>query len=299
MSGRTTTALTLPLLLLSLEAAPADQGGYREEIERWRTQREERLKADGGWLTVTGLFWLHEGANPVGSAPGSEVRLPPGAPAHAGVLELRKGTVTLSLQAGVAASVQGQPIATPRELKPDVPGPPDVVSLARLTLQVIVRGGRFAIRLKDMDSAARREFKGLAWFPVDESYRVEARFVPHPSPRRLAVPNVLGEIEQMDSPGYAEFTLQGRRHRLEPVLEGPDAQELFFIFRDETAGKETYPAGRFLYTALPRDGALVLDFNKAYTPPCAFTRFATCPLPPKDNRLKLRIPAGEKDYGDH
>jgi uncharacterized protein (DUF1684 family) len=298
MRLRSAIAAVIPCLL-SLGAAPADQGGYREEIEGWRAKREERLKADGGWLTVTGLFWLHEGKNPVGSAPGSEVLLPQGAPAQAGVLELHQGKVTLNLQAGVAASIQGQPFASPRELKADVPGPADVVSLGRLTLHVIERGKRLGIRLKDMDSAARRAFKGLDWYPVDEAYRVNARFVPHASPRPLAVPNVLGEIEEMPSPGYAEFTLQGRTLRLEPVLEDPEAEELFFIFKDPTAGKETYPAGRFLYTPLPKDGALVLDFNKAYTPPCAFTPFATCPLPPKENRLEVPIAAGEKNYGRH
>jgi uncharacterized protein (DUF1684 family) len=292
------TVTTLPLLVLSLGAAPADQGGYREEIERWRAKREERLKADGGWLTVTGLFWLQEGANPAGSAPGSAVLLPPAAPPHAGVFELRQGKVTLSLKPGVSATLEGQPLTT-RELKGDGTGAPDVVSLGRLTLQVIERGRRVGIRLKDMDSATRREFKGLDWFPVDESYRVTARFVPYASPRPLAVPNVLGEIEEMASPGYAEFTLQGRSLRLEPVLEDPEAKELFFIFRDQTGGKETYPAGRFLYAPLPSAGTLVIDFNKAYNPPCAFTRYATCPLPPKGNRLEVRIAAGEKDYGHH
>jgi uncharacterized protein (DUF1684 family) len=295
--GRTTTLL--PMLVLSLGAAPAaDQGRYREEIERWRAKREERLKADGGWLTVTGLFWLQEGANPVGSAPGSAVLLPPAAPPRAGVFALRQGTVTLSLEPGVTATVQGQALTT-RALKGDGAGAPDVVSLGRLTLQVIERGRRVGIRLKDMDSAARREFTGLDWFPVDEAYRVTARFVPYASPRPLAVPNVLGEIEEMASPGYAEFTLQGKSLRLEPVLEAPEAEELFFIFRDQTGGKETYPAGRFLYAPLPSAGTLVIDFNKAYNPPCAFTRFATCPLPPKSNRLEVRVAAGEKDYGHH
>jgi uncharacterized protein (DUF1684 family) len=297
MSRHGRTAALLPMLVLSLGAA-ADQGGYREEVERWRAKREERLKADGGWLTVTGLFWLEEGPNRVGSAAGSAVLLPPSAPPHAGVLELRQGKVTLRVEPGVSATLQGQALTT-RELKGDGSGAPDVVSLGRLTLQVIERGRRVGIRLKDMDSATRREFKGLDWFPVDESYRVTARFVPYESPRPIAVPNVLGEVEEMPSPGYAEFTLQGRPLRLSPVLEDPEATELFFIFRDQTGGKETYPAGRFLYAPLPSAGTLVIDFNKAYNPPCAFTRFATCPLPPKDNRLDVRVAAGEKDYGHH
>ena len=285
-------------LVLSLAPLSAQEAGYRSDVERWRAQREERLKADGGWLTVTGLFWLKEGVNAFGSAPANDIVLPAGIPGRAGVFELRQGKVTVRLQPSVTAAVGGQPFAS-REMKTDRDGTPDVLTIARLSMHVIQRGQRFAVRLKDLDSAARRDFSGLTWFPVDESYRVTARFVPYAPPRPLAVPNILGEIEEMRSPGYAVFTLQGTEVRLEPVLETAGAQELFFIFRDSTAGKETYPAGRFLYSSLPRDGTVVLDFNKAYNPPCAFTRFATCPLPPKGNKLELRIAAGEKDYGHH
>ena len=177
----------------------------------------------------------------------------------------------------------------------DVPGPPDVVSLGRLTLHVIERGGRFAIRLKDMDSAARREFKGLAWFPVDESYRVDARFVPYPSAAPAGRAERAGRDRADGQPGLRRVhACRATGTGSSRCSKSPDAQELFFIFRDETAGKETYPAGRFLYTALPRDGALVLDFNKAYTPPCAFTRFATCPLPPKEQSPEAAHPGGRE-----
>lgn len=289
--------LASAVLLASLLPAGADEA-YRSEVQRWRSQREERLKADGGWLTVTGLFWLHEGANPFGSAAANELVLPASAPARAGVFELRQGKVTVRMLPSMHARVGGQPV-TVRELKSDTAGSPDVITMGRLTMHVIQRGQRFGVRLKDLDAAARREFRGLGWYPVDESYRVTARFVPYAPPRPLSVPNVLGEIEEMRSPGYAVFNLQGKEVRLEPVLESAGATELFFIFRDLTAGKETYPAGRFLYAALPRDGTVVLDFNKAYNPPCAFTRFATCPLPPKGNRMEIRLEAGEKDYGQH
>jgi uncharacterized protein (DUF1684 family) len=285
-------------LVLSLAPLSAQEAGYRSDVERWRAQREERLKADGGWLTVTGLFWLKEGVNAFGSAPANDIVLPAGIPGRAGVFELRQGKVTVRLQPSVTAAVGGQPFVS-REMKTDRGGTPDVLTIARLSMHVIERGQRFGVRLKDLDSAARRDFSGLTWFPVDESYRVTARFVPYAPPRPLAVPNILGEIEEMRSPGYAVFTLQGTEVRLEPVLETAGATELFFIFRDSTAGKETYPAGRFLYSSLPRDGTVVLDFNKAYNPPCAFTHFATCPLPPKGNKLELRIAAGEKDYGHH
>lgn len=274
---------------------PAVDPAYRAEVEKWRRERETRLRAPDGWLAVAGLFWLDEGPNRCGSGPGNTVRLPAGAaPPVAGTFELRDGRVNLRVEPGVSVTAAGKPVAA-MELRGDDPGPPDVLRLGRLSLHVIVRSGRYGIRLKDPESEARRRFAGLRWFPVREDLRVSARFVPWPSPRTIPIPNVLGQVNQLPSPGYVEFTLAGRQLRLEPVLEEPDAKELFFIFRDQTAGKETYPAGRFLYAPPAADGTLVLDFNKAYSPPCAFTAYATCPLPPPQNRLPVRIEAGEKD----
>jgi len=158
---------------------------------------------------------------------------------------------------------------------------------------------RYGVRLRDRNSAMRREFKGLRWHPVDPAYRVVAQFVAYPEPKTIPVPNILGDTPEMTSPGYVEFTLAGQALRLEPVFDGADAHELFFIFGDQTNGLETYPSGRFLYAALPESGQVVLDFNKAENPPCAFTPFATCPLPPKQNRLPVRVEAGELSYGHH
>ena len=169
-----------------------------------------------------------------------------------------------------------------------------MLELGRLSLHVIERGGRLGIRLKDRESPLRKAFTGLSWFPIDERYRVVARFVPYDPPKALKVPNVLGNVTPMPSPGRAEFTIDGKAVQLDGVLEEPDATELFFIFRDQTSGHETYGAGRFLYADLPKDGKLVLDFNKAYNPPCAFTPYATCPLPPPQNRLPVRIEAGRR-----
>jgi len=271
-------------------------GDYRAEMERWRLDREARLKAEDGWLSVVGLFWLDQGVSSLGSGPGSQVLLPKGAPERAGAFERRGREVSVKIEPGVAASVGGKPV-TSMKLKSDASDAPDVLRLGALSLSVIERGGDVGIRLKDNDSPQRKEWKGLTWFPVDEAYRVSARFVPAPPGTTVPITNVLGKTEALPSPGEAVFTLRGRELRLTPVLEAPDATELFFIFRDETAAHETYGAGRFLYSALPRDGALVLDFNKAYSPPCAFTRFATCPLPPKRNRLAVRIEAGERFAG--
>jgi uncharacterized protein (DUF1684 family) len=253
--------------------------GYQSEIDQWRHQREAGLRRDGGWLTVTGLFWLREGTNRFGTNPGGEVVLPAGGP-QAGVFELHKGKVI--------AKIDG----TSREIRPDTD---DLVQVGRLRLYVIQRGDRFAIRLKDPESQFLRDFHGLQYFPPREDYRVTARFVAEP--RKIPIANIVGQTEMDDCPGYVVFSLHGREFRLYPVLEEPGTKELFFIFRDETAGKETYGAGRFLYSDLPKDGTVLLDFNKAYNPPCAFTPYATCPLPPKENRIATRIEAGEKTYG--
>lgn len=278
---------------------PASMGAdatYGAEIEAWRQKREAGLKADGGWLTVAGLFWLKEGVIRFGSAPGSDILLPGSAPGTAGRFEVKGHEVWVRFAEGVEGSVDGTPMKA-AQLHADSSGKAEVVSLGPLRMHVIERGGRLAIRLKDMNAAARRAFTGLNWFPVDEGFKVRARFVSYPELRPLLVPNVLGQVEKMPSPGYAVFEMGGREHRLEGVFEEPGATELFFIFKDKTSGQETYPAGRFVYSSLPRDGSLLLDFNKAYNPPCAFTEYATCPLPPKQNWLETRIAAGELRHG--
>jgi hypothetical protein len=261
-------------------------GGYRGGIERWRHEREAKLKADDGWLTVAGLFWLKDGSNGAGSSASNAIRLPRG-PAHVGDFGFHDGR-TLYRPEG-----DGKPAV----LKTDTdPAGPDKVVAGEFTMFVIHRGNRFAIRLKDKDSELRRGFTGLHWFPVREEYRIVARFVPYEQVRQIAIPNILGETEKEPSPGYAVFSLHGHEYRLDPVLE---ENRLFFIFRDQTSGKETYGSGRFLYAEMPKEGKVVLDFNKAENPPCAFTPYATCPLPPPQNRLAVRIEAGELNYGHH
>jgi hypothetical protein len=285
-------ALALVAALGLLGAAPP-LDTYRATIDTWRAEREAGLRSEDGWLAVAGLFWLRAGANRLGVAADNEIVLPAGsAPARAGTLTPKDGRVFVRLEPGVAATVGALPV-TERELRSDEPGPPDVLVLGRLRLSVIERSGRLGLRVKDPDSARRRAFTGLRWYPVDASYRVQGRFVPAAGKRTLAVPNVLGDVLDMPSPGHVEFTLQGRALRLDPVLE-QGSEQLFFIFRDTTAGKETYGAGRFLYADPPAGGAVTLDFNRAYSPPCAYTDFATCPLPPKQNRLSVAIAAGEK-----
>lgn len=278
--------------------ASLDPAAHRREVEAWQKARDARLRSDTGWLTLAALYWLHPGVNRFGAAAGNDLVLPPGAPAQAGTLRLDAGQVTVELAAGGSATVAGQPI-TKRVLRSDTGGAePDVVALGSVTLQIIERQGRLAVRVKDRNSEVRRTFKGMTYFAIDPRYRVVARFTPHPQPRSISVPSVLGSAETLPSPGIATFELGGQSCSLEPVIENPGDTQLFFIFRDRTAGKTTYGAGRFLYAEPPRNGEVVLDFNKAYSPPCAFTPFATCPLPPPQNRLPLAIEAGERYQGD-
>lgn len=271
--------LSRMLILLLPAASLLAVSVYETEIADWRRAREEALRAESGWLTVAGLFWLREGANRFGQDPSNDIVLP-GGPARAGSFELHGGKVMVTIEGST------------REMRPDSA---DASKVGRLSLFVIKRSDKYGIRLKDPDSPQRRDFHGIDDFPAREEYRVTARFVA--APKKIPILNVLGQTEQSECPGYALFRLHGEELRLYPILEDPHAKELFFIFRDQTAAKETYGAGRFLYSDLPRDGQVVLDFNKAENPPCAFTPYATCPLPPPENRLPVRIEAGEKKYG--
>ncbi len=290
--------LLLGTVLASASAARAASPDYVHEIEDWRAQREEGLRAPDGWLSVVGLHWLREGTSTVGSAEGSDIRLPLPAPPRVGTIDFTNGKAVIHVAPGVTVKSQDKPVAE-LELHSDKGGKPDVLAIGPVTLYVIERGGRQALRVKDTESAQRRRFRGLEWYPVREALRIRARFTPYDPPKKIPIANVLGMVELMPSPGYVTFQLGGRELRLDPVLEEPDAKELFFILKDMTAGKDTYPAGRFLYAEMPKDGQVVLDFNKAYSPPCAFTSFATCPLPPRQNRLDVRIEAGEKKPAEH
>lgn len=266
--------------LLAAAAAQQAPDAWVAEVEAWRREREKRLAADDGWLTVAGLFWLKEGPNSFGTDPSCDIVLPAGsAPPRAGVFEHSGGSTRLRWADRPSEPVQMLPDET-------------IVPLGDLSFQVIRRGSRYGIRLRDKNSRFRREFAGLKWYPVNAAWRVTARLVPYPEPRKLRVGSTIGEPQEFDAPGYLEFELRGQRLRLEPAQTGG---ELFIIFKDLTSGKTTYPAGRFLYASLDKkDGTVVLDFNKAYNPPCAFTPYTTCPLPPRQNHLPVAIEAGEQ-----
>jgi uncharacterized protein len=241
---------------------------------------------------VQGLFWLHEGQNTAGSDPASEIRLPSRAPKRLGVFALTGGAVTFTADPSARVTAAGKPIETTYTF-PQRGGEQAAVVSEGVSLFVIRRADRVGLRMLDPDSPARKGFQGLHYFPLDPAYRIRARFVPYEKLKAVPVPNVLGQLVTMESPGYVEFTLSGREYRLEPVYETARHDDLFFIFKDLTSRTETYEAGRFLHTPLPKDGIVYLDFNRAYNPPCAFTDFATCPLPVKENQLPVAIKAGE------
>ncbi|HEU4328365.1 MAG TPA: DUF1684 domain-containing protein [Roseiflexaceae bacterium] len=269
----------------------AETESYTAEILAWRARAEAGLRAEDGWLALVGLFWLQEGENTVGSAPSSAVRLPESAAAEVGQLLLRDGRVTLRVRPGVTAMLDGESVAE-RELRPDTDGPPDRVRIGDVALWVIVRGQRVGVRVSDPDSPTRRDFGGRHWFPVDPAYRIPAHFEPYDPPKTLAITNILGDTSDVASPGAVVFELDGQEHRLD--ASSLSEHGLFLVFRDRTSGGETYGAARFLSAAPPQDGRLTLDFNRAVHPPCAFTEFATCPLPPRQNHLPVRIAAGER-----
>jgi len=276
-------------IALLLTAEESGERAYRNEVQKWRDEYTASLKEENGWVALAGLFWLKEGANPFGAASTSSIVLPPGsAPGSAGCFIFHQGNTQLLVNSGAPVLLNGKPVPSPASLKPDSSGEPDRITLGHLSMIVIQRGVRYGIRLWDNRSPARLNFAGTRWFPVKESYRVTAQFTSYPQPRMIPIRNILGDTEPTPSPGFA--ALGGKQCRLEPVVE---RDQLCFMFKDATSGHATYPAGRFLYTALPVDGEVILDFNHAHNPPCAFTPYATCPLPPKQNHLSVAVEAGE------
>jgi uncharacterized protein (DUF1684 family) len=290
------TALVLfATALVGLNPAWA-QADYVKEVEKWRSEREAKLKTETGWLTVAGLFWLKEGINTVGAGESFNVRLTDNFKSGKfGEIDFKNGVAILTVANGVEAQIDGKPFTEPATLVSDEKGKPTEIRTGTQTFFLIRREERFGIRLKDSNSRARQNFKGLDWFPVDEGYKVTARLEPGTEAKEIKVPNVLGGFFKMKSPGVLKFTLKGKPASLRPVEE--DDGTLFLIFGDQSNENETYKSGRFLYADKPVNGEVTLDFNKAENPPCAFTPYATCPLPPAGNKLDVPVNAGEKKYG--
>lgn len=262
-----------------------------QDLLAWQQRLEASLRRENGWLALAGLEWLHPGRNTFGSAPDDELNLPPAAGGHLGELELLDEQVLLHPAAGQLRA-GGEPIRGTLPLKVDVSGEPTHLQANSLDMIVIQRRQRFGLRVWDNASPRRQSFTGRRWYPFNPAYQLSARYLPVESPRTIAVPDASGDTQDMEINGVLEFELGGQVCRLEASDEG---DSLFIVFRDLTSGKSTYGAGRFLYAPLPENGQVALDFNRAYNPPCAFTPYATCPLPPPQNRLKIPVEAGELD----
>jgi len=292
--------VSLIALVAAVWSVAAADESFQKTEQAWRDGRLKRLTSPTGWLTLVGLDWLEPGENAFGSDPACVVPLPTGkAPIRAGVFVLDSGVVRVKPQPDSGLMLDGKPLVD-RVLADDMSEKPDVVTLGDLSFFVIRRGDRFAIRVKDSQSPVRTRFKGLDYFPADPRWVVHATFVPFDAPKQVSIPTVLGTTETMEAPGRVTFTVDGKAMSLQPVIDDPADPRLWFIFKDLTSAKETYGAGRFLYADMPKDGKVDIDFNQAYNPPCAFTPYATCPLPPKDNWLPIRVEAGEKAFaGGH
>jgi hypothetical protein len=283
----------IPFMVFTAASATVDPAHEKSVLE-YRQRLETSLKSDTGWLTVAGLHWLKPGETSFGTAATNKFVLPDGkAPAQTGVFNFDGKDVRVRAAAGVPLLVNGK-APTDAPLANDAKKA-DLVSIGDLTMFVIERGGKVGIRLRDKSSKYRTSFTKRDWYPVKAEYKVNGKFLPYAQPKQLRVPTVIeGVVEEHESPGEIEFALNGKNHRSQVLKAGEN--QLWLILRDQSSGKGTYPAGRFLYGDLHKDGTVTFDFNKAYNPPCAFTEYATCPLPPRQNSLKVRVEAGELDY---
>ena len=301
-----TLGAALPLAAQSApeaQAAPQIEAAqWQQDLAAWRAQRERELAAPDGWLTLVGLEWLKPGVNSFGSAPDNHVQIRAQAPEHIGLFTVSGKIVQLLAPAGgfpPDLTLDGAPA---REGPLTLDGPkPSTIAWHGLTLVVLPRGDRFALRIKDAASPTRTGFHGLNWYAPDPRFRVTARWIPFTPPHIEKIPTVIGATLDLPAPGIAEFTLGGKTLRLEPVIEAGEADKLFFILRDQTSHTTTYGTARFLHAGLPdhglgQPGQLALDFNRLENPPCAYTPYATCPLPPEQNRLPVALEAGEQRY---
>jgi uncharacterized protein (DUF1684 family) len=303
MLGTLLLASVLSILLASTAQAQGD--GWQQEITSWRAQHAVELQKPEGWLALAGLAWLEAGDNSFGSAKDNKIHLPSSAPAHLGVLRLDGENITLNSPTdGFPAGflIDGKPVqAQTLHTDPDHDKNNPRLTIGTLNMYVIHRGERFALRIKDAKSAALTGFHGLKWYEPNEAYRVTARWIPYSPPKTFTIATLVGTSYPAQVPGSAEFMLKGKTYRLDPILEDPTVAKLFFVLRDTTSTSTTYGACRFLYTGLPdhgldKHGELVLDFNRLENPPCAYTPYATCPLPPRQNRLPIPLPVGEQRY---
>ena len=298
---KTALLMILPLFLVACATDSTDADAVpdgRADWEAWHQARLDGLREPDGWLSLAGLYWLDEGEHTVGSDAGSDVVFPPSAPAHVGTFVVANDTVTLRADENAGVMHDGAPVEE-IVLNDDLSGAPTIVEAGALSWHAIRRSRGLGIRLRDAESAVLRDFDGIETYAYDAGWRVEARLDPYADGRTLMIPSITGVPEESPSPGALVFTHDGTEYRLDVTGE-PDAEQYFAVFADATSGGETYGGGRFVYVeAVGADGRTTIDFNRAYNPPCIFTPYATCPLPPPQNRLPFRVEAGEKTWGGH
>jgi uncharacterized protein (DUF1684 family) len=306
-SSRFLVRLWLLLALTAVAAVPmpAQDSAWQRDLSSWREKHAADLQKPDGWLSLVGLAWLQPGETSVGSASDNKVRLPASHPAYLAVFRLENDAITVLPPKGGFPSgllVAGSPAKQQTLIAdPDSDKRNPHLTIGTLDLYPIRRADRFALRIKDTRSPGLQQFHPLKWYAPDSSYRVTAKWIPYTPPKTITLATLVGTSYPQAVPGAAEFTLQGHSFRLEPVLEDPASQKLFFIVRDTTSASKTYGACRFLYTGLPsngldKPGVLELDFNQLENPPCAYTPYATCPLPPAGNKLPIALPVGEQRY---
>ena len=305
------TMILMTMMVLGLNACSGESGpdeaitsaaqtaaklAYEREIKKYRNERLERLQLPAGWLSLVGMHWIVVGTTRVGKAADNGTQIAVG-PDRIGMLTLTKeGKITLQPESGNNITMDGVAASGTVTLIPDTEGVATVIGFndGGASFIVIKRGDRYALRVRDSLAPTRTQFPGIPYFDISKDYRFQATFVPHPAGKKIEIMNILGMVEPMDNPGQVVFTKDGKEFRLETVDEGDG--RLFIIFADRTSGHESYAAARFVYADNPgpKGGITVVDFNKAYNPPCAFTNFSTCPTPPLQNRMDLRVEAGEK-----
>lgn len=274
------------------DAAPLSVEAHREAVEAWRAKHDRDYREQ--YVTIAGLLPLREGPNTAGSAGSSDLVLPASVPATIGRFVLTGGQVRFEPAPGAGVLLRDQPVTAPVDLRSDATADMDELVIGSVRLVVHPSGTSQMLRVRDPDGPLATGFLGFTWFPIDMQYRVTGRFIADAAPRRVGVPNTFGDVDEFSTEGVVEFELQGERLRLRPFTTRPN--RFWFVFRDGSSGVETYEAARFLYADLLPDGSVVLDFNMAYNPPCAFNPYTTCPIPIQENRLAVRILAGEKDY---
>jgi hypothetical protein len=296
-----TPILLVPILLVGCGTTPAgdpaaaDPEAATRETAAWRQKHEADYRRE--WVTIAGLHFIEPGAHTAGSAPSSDVVLPPSAPSSIGRFVLADDKVRFEPASGSAVTLRDQPVTSPIELADDGAPEVDELKTGEITMVIHRSGQRKSLRVWDPNGPLATGFLGFRWFPIDLAYRVTGRFIADETPRSLPILNTFGDLDTFKTEGVVEFTLQGTPLRLRAFTTRP--KRLYFVFRDGSSGQETYEAARFLYSDLRDDGTTVLDFNQAYNPPCAFNPYTTCPIPLPENRLSVKILAGERAYPVH